>query len=106
MSRMDRFELITEPRRREILRLLWEGPLAVSDIADRLPVTIGAVSQHLSKLHEAGLVTVSREGRRRVYAADRDALGELAPLLDVMWRADLDRLAERAERAQRRRRRR
>ncbi len=106
MSEMDRFELVTEPRRREILRLVWEGPLAVSEIADRLPVTIGAVSQHLSKLHDAGLVTVTRQGRRRLYEADRDALTELAPLLEAMWRADLDRLAERAERAQRRRRRR
>ncbi|MEX0874051.1 MAG: metalloregulator ArsR/SmtB family transcription factor [Actinomycetota bacterium] len=102
---MDRLELVAEPRRREILRLVWNGPLAVSEIAARVPVTIGAVSQHLAKLHEAGLVTLDRQGRRRLYAADRDALADLAPMLEAMWHGDLDRLAERAERAQRRRRR-
>lgn len=102
---MDGFELVAEPRRREILRLIWDQPLAVSAIADQVEVTIGAVSQHLSKLHEAGLVTVRADGRRRLYAADRDALAEFAPLLQSMWASELDGIATRAEDTQRRRRR-
>lgn len=101
---MDRFELVAEPRRREILRLVWDGPLAVSDIAARVPVTIGAVSQHLGKLHRAGLVSVTRDGRRRLYSARRDSLAELAPMLEAMWHADIARIAKKAERAQRKRR--
>lgn len=71
---MDQFELVAEPRRRQILRLIWDGPLAVSSIAAQVDVSIGAVSQHLAKLYAGGLVTVQRDGRRRLYAADRDAL--------------------------------
>jgi DNA-binding transcriptional ArsR family regulator len=101
---VDRLALITRARPREILRLVWDGPLPVSEIAARTTVTISAVSQHLANLHEAGLVTVHKNGRQRLYEAAHDALGELAPLLEVMWRADLDRLAEHAETTQRHRR--
>jgi DNA-binding transcriptional ArsR family regulator len=69
----------------------------VSAIAAQTDVTIGAVSQHLARLLEAGLVTVEQRGRQRLYAADRDALAQFAPLLEAMWRADLDRLAARIE---------
>ena len=100
---MDRLQVIAQPRRQAILHILWDGPVAVSDIAAQVGVTIGAVSQHLARLHHAGLVTVRQEGRRRLYAADRDALADLAPLLEAMWRADLDRLASKAERVHQRR---
>lgn len=97
MSAVDRVELVAEPRRREILRLISDESLAVSDIAARLAISVSAVSQHLAKLHQAGLVTVHRQGKYRLYAADPDALSDLAPLLEAMWRIDLDRLAEQAE---------
>lgn len=76
----------------------------MSDIAAQVDVTVGAVSQHLAKLHDAGLVSVRRDGRRRLYAADHDALAELGPLLAAMWAADLDRLASKAEGSEKQRR--
>lgn len=94
---MDAIQALAAPRRREILRLVWDGPVPVSEIAAQVDVTIGAVSQHLARLREAELVTVERRGRQRLYAADRDALREFAPLLEAMWRADLDRLATQLE---------
>jgi len=100
---MDRLKLVAEPRRQEILRLVWDGPMAVSDIASHVDISIAAVSQHLGKLHEAGLVSVRRDGRRHLYAADHDALAELGPMLAAMWAADLDDLAARAEAAEARR---
>ena len=57
----------------------------------------GAVSQHLTILREAGFVTVRKDGNRRYYLADRDGLGELRPVLEAMWSATLDRLAEAVE---------
>lgn len=99
---MDWVELVAEPRRREILRLIRDEPLAVSELAARLTVSVSAVSQHLAKLHQAGLVTVRQHGKYRLYAGDPDALRDLAPLLDAMWRIDLDNLAEQAENAPRR----
>jgi DNA-binding transcriptional ArsR family regulator len=97
---VDAIQAIALPRRREILRLVWHEPLPVSAIAAQVDVTIGAVSQHLARLREAGLVTVSQQGRQRLYAADRDALAGFAPLLEAMWRADLDRLAANVEQDQ------
>jgi DNA-binding transcriptional ArsR family regulator len=97
---MDALQALAVPSRRDILRLIWDGPLPVSAIAAQVDVTIGAVSQHLARLREAGLVTVEQRGRQRLYAADRDALAEFAPMLEAMWRADLDRLADKIERDQ------
>jgi DNA-binding transcriptional ArsR family regulator len=89
--------LVAEPRRREILRLVWDRERSAGEIAEGMPVTFGAVSQHLRLLREAGLVRVRRDGRRRLYRADPEALGELAPALERMWAESLDRLARAAE---------
>ena len=100
---MDPLQLLAEPRRRQILQLVWDRPVAVSDIAAAVDVSVAAVSQHLGKLRDAGMVTVTRDGKRRLYAADRHALANLAPLLEAMWRGELDRLAGAAETEQLRR---
>ena len=89
--------LLAEPRRREILRLVWRQERAAGEIAGVLPVTFGAVSQHLKLLREAGLVTVRREGRKRFYRALPDALGPLAAALEAMWAEGFDRLKALAE---------
>ncbi|MER7768439.1 metalloregulator ArsR/SmtB family transcription factor [Kitasatospora sp. NPDC096140] len=97
---MEAVQVIAEPRRREILRLVWEDELCAGDIAERFDVTFGAVSQHLKVLREAGLVTLRQEGRKRYYRADREALGPLAAYLQSMWAEKLDVLAELAEAAE------
>jgi DNA-binding transcriptional ArsR family regulator len=60
-------------------------------------MTFGAVSQHLAVLRGAGLVSVRRDGNRRFYTADKEALGPLRPMLEAMWRDTLDRLADSIE---------
>ena len=94
---MDMLQVVVEPRRREILRLLWDRELSVGEVASRFPVSFAAVSLHLGVLREAGLVSVRPDGKRRLYRANRDALARLAPMLETMWRQDLDRLAAVAE---------
>lgn len=89
--------MLAEPRRRAILRLVWDRELAAGEVAAAFPVSFSAVSQHLAALRSAGLVTVRAEGRRRMYRADRDALAPFADLLVSMWRTDLDSLAAAAE---------
>lgn len=93
----DTLQVIAEPRRREILRLVWDEELAAGEIAARFDVTWPAVSQHLRVLRDHGLVMHRREGTRRLYRADRDALAPFAEMLRRMWERDLDRLAELAE---------
>src|SRR4051794_6435995 len=94
---MDALQIVSEPHRREILRLVWTRELAAGDIASRFDVTFGAVSQHLAVLRAAGLVNARRDGNRRLYRADRERLGPLAQLLEAMWSEQLDRLAEAVE---------
>jgi DNA-binding transcriptional ArsR family regulator len=88
---------IASPRRREILRLVWERELSSGDIAARFDVSWPAISQNLRVLEEAGLVRSERRGTTRLYRADRARLGPLKAVLTKMWEADLDRLARLAE---------
>jgi DNA-binding transcriptional ArsR family regulator len=94
---VDALQVIGEPRRREILRLVWDEEQSAGDIASQFDVTFGAVSQHLAVLRDAGFVTVRSAGNRRFYRADRGALGPLAPALEAMWSSALDRLAAAVE---------
>ena len=77
---------------REILRLVWTEELAAGDIAARFDVSFGAISQHLAVLRRAGFVSVRRDGRARIYRADRQALGPLRPMLERLWSESLDHL--------------
>ena len=89
---MDPLQVVAEPRRRAILRLVWDRELAAGDIAGHFDVSFPAVSQHLGVLRDAGFVTLRRQGRTRLYKADRKALGPFRPMLEKMWNARLDRL--------------
>jgi DNA-binding transcriptional ArsR family regulator len=97
MAVVDALQVVGEPRRREILRLVWDRERSAGEIAAAFDVTFGAVSQHLGVLREAGFVTVRRAGNHRFYRADRRALGPLAQALEAMWSTSLDRLAAAVE---------
>jgi DNA-binding transcriptional ArsR family regulator len=94
---LDSLQVVAEPRRRAILRLVWGRELAASDIAAHFDVSFPAVSQHLGVLRDAGFVSVRREGRTRLYKADCRALGPLRPMLEKMWTEKLDRLVSLVE---------
>jgi DNA-binding transcriptional ArsR family regulator len=98
---VDALHAVAEPRRREILRLVWDAERSAGDVAAHFDVTFGAVSQHLAVLRKAGLVTVRKDGNRRLYRADRVALGPLAAWLESMWTSELDTLAALAEQVER-----
>jgi DNA-binding transcriptional ArsR family regulator len=88
---------ISNPRRREILRLVWDRELSAGQIAGRFDVSWPAVSQNLNVLRRAGLLFERRDGARRLYRADRDALGSLEVVLRDMWEQDIDRLKDAIE---------
>ncbi|SDY03198.1 DNA-binding transcriptional regulator, ArsR family [Amycolatopsis xylanica] len=98
---MDALAVVAEPRRRAILRLVWDAERSAGEVAEHFEVTFGAVSQHLGVLRRAGLVSVRKDGTRRFYRANREALGPLVHWLEQMWATELDRLAELAEAAER-----
>lgn len=71
--------------RRAVLATLKDGPRSVSEIADEVPVSRPAVSQHLKVLQGAGLVSHERVGTRRLYRVELDVLGELRAYFDRFW---------------------
>src|SRR5919112_960682 len=89
---------LAEPIRREIIERLAQQPMAVGELAARLPVTRPAVSQHLKVLKEAKLVRDRAEGTRRIYFIDPAGLGEIRRWLDRFWDQSLAAYAEAAER--------
>lgn len=94
---MDPLQVVSEPRRRAILRLIWDHERSAGAIAEEFDITFGAVSQHLAILREAGYVQVRRDGNRRYYTADKHRLGPLRPVLEAMWAGVLDDLAAAVE---------
>jgi len=93
---------LAEPRRREILRLVWSHELPATAIADHFrEVTRPAVSQHLGVLRAAGLVSERRDGTRRLYRAERDEIQKVRAFLDDYWTSGLSRLRDVAEAAER-----
>ncbi len=93
---------IAEPRRREILRLVWDSELTAGEIASHFDVTRPAISQHLRVLKEADLIFERRQGTRRLYKARPETLAELRRFLEGYWDENLAALKRAAEREERR----
>ncbi len=93
---------IAEPRRREILRLVWDAELAAGEIASHFDVTRPAISQHLRVLKGARLLAERRQGTRRLYRARPETIAELRAFLETFWDEGLTRLKGAAELEERR----
>jgi DNA-binding transcriptional ArsR family regulator len=83
--RTDGFTALADPTRRAIFERLAERPSAVRELADDLPVSRPAVSQHLKVLKEAGLVIDEPDGTRRIYQLDPEGVDALRGYLDQFW---------------------
>ena len=81
----DGWNALGDPTRRAIVACLAERPRAVGELADELPISRPAVSQHLKVLKEAGLVTDHAAGTRRVYRLNPAAVAALRDQLDTYW---------------------
>ena len=90
---------LSDPTRRRVFEKLRAGPQAVGVLADGVPVSRPAVSQHLKALKEAGLVVDRPEGTRRVYFIDPHGLGALRKWLDQFWDEALASFQAEVERA-------
>lgn len=91
---------LVEPRRVEILCLLREGEMTAGAISHHFDVTRPAVSQHLQVLKHAGLVSVRREGTRRLYSARPEGLAEVREFVDDFWAGRLEQLRVAVEEAE------
>ena len=104
LGRVLAFEVLAEPRRRQILDLLRQRERSVGDLVDALDVAQPNVSKHLRVLREAGLVTSRVEGQRRVYRVNADPLRELDEWVSHyrgLWTHALDQLEAHLEQTER-----
>ena len=94
-------EALADPTRRAIVDRLRRGAAAVGEIAEELPVTRPAVSQHLRVLEGAGLVSHEAVGTRHIYRVELDGLGELRAYIDRIWDEVLGRFKAEVEKGDR-----
>jgi DNA-binding transcriptional ArsR family regulator len=91
---------LADPTRRAVFERLSGGPRAAGELAEGLPVSRSAVSEHLGVLLDAGLVSRQSVGTRRLYRVDPDALAALRAYFDGMWGSALAAAAELTEEEQ------
>ena len=96
-------EAVSSPRRREILRLVWDAERSSGEIAAQFPASWPSISRSLRALREAGVVKERRDGQQRFYRADRDALRPLEAFLTELWKTGLDRIAADIDKKKRKR---
>ncbi|MUL77450.1 helix-turn-helix transcriptional regulator [Mycolicibacterium sp. CBMA 226] len=94
---VDPWAALADRTRRTIFKRLADGPRAVGELADGLPVSRPAVSQHLKVLRRAGLVTDRQVGTRRLYQVDPHGVEALRAELDVFWDQALTTFKQLAE---------
>jgi DNA-binding transcriptional ArsR family regulator len=90
------WDVLADRSRRQIVSVLAASPRAVGELADELPISRPAVSQHLRVLKDAGLVIDEVRGTRRVYRLDSVALAAFKDQLDTFWRRALAGFSEAA----------
>ncbi len=83
------FAALADPTRKGVFERLAERPLSVGELAEGLPVSRPAVSQHLRVLKDAGLVSSRSVGNRRIYKLDPAGVSELRDYLDGFWNRSL-----------------
>jgi DNA-binding transcriptional ArsR family regulator len=86
----DALTALGDPTRRAIFDCLAERPRAVGELADALPVSRPAVSQHLKVLKDAGLVTDNAKGTRRIYRLNPEGVAAMRDQLDTYWSRALE----------------
>ena len=86
-------DALGDPTRRSILERLLDGPVAVGVLANRLPVSRPAVSQHLRVLKDAELVIETAAGTRRLYRINPAGLAAVRDYLDRFWTTALGNFA-------------
>jgi DNA-binding transcriptional ArsR family regulator len=88
---------LAEPRRQEILRLVWNRECSAGEVAARFDVSRPDISKHLRILREAGLVEERRDGTRRLYRARPERLSDVRRFLDSFWDTSLAAIKQAAE---------
>jgi DNA-binding transcriptional ArsR family regulator len=85
-DRLEMLAVLADSTRQTVISLLRQGPSTVGELAEKLPVSRPAVSQHLQVLKAAGLLEEERRGTRHYFRLNAKSLAELRDHIDAMWR--------------------
>lgn len=91
----DVFHAVADPTRRKMLDLLAEQDRPVTDLVNRFDISQPSISQHLRVLRDAGLVTVQKAGRLRIYSLNPEPIRKVfdwAAFFERFWNERLDNL--------------
>ena len=95
--RLDTFQVVADPSRRQILHLLSENSLTINSLADNFDMSRPAVSKHIKVLHNAGFISIQDIGRERHCILKEDGFKELQTWLnyfDQFWASKLENLGD------------
>lgn len=97
LAQARRFAALGDPTRLQVFNLIARSPLSVAEVAEQLPVSRPAVSQHLKVLADAGLVRCESIGTRNLYRPDSDGIATMRDFIDSLWDVGLARFKAHAE---------
>jgi DNA-binding transcriptional ArsR family regulator len=93
---LDAFQVIADPSRRQILKLLYKDSLTINSLAENFDMSRPAVSKHIKILHAAGFISIQDIGRERHCILKQDGFNELQKWIDYFekfWVSKLEKLA-------------
>jgi DNA-binding transcriptional ArsR family regulator len=94
------FSALSDPTRREVIRILCEGPATVGDLAAPFDMALPSFMKHLRMLEESGIVLSRKQGRVRTCRLNPKSLGQAEVWLrrqQQRWEQRADRMAAYAE---------
>jgi len=98
MTNIHPLNALGDPTRRRIFDHIRQGPCTVTELVEIVSVSQPAVSQHLKVLREAKLVSVVKQGQKRIYQLNPNGLQELRRYVEGLWDDVLQAFGEEAAR--------
>lgn len=95
--RLDAFQVIADPSRRQILYMLSKNSSSINSLAENFDMSRPAVSKHIKVLYEGGFITIEDKGRERYCNLNKDGFKEVQEWLnyfDNFWKTKLGKLEQ------------
>ena len=92
---LDAFQVIADPSRRQMLKLLSKNSLTINMLAENFDMSRPAVSKHIKILYTAGFITIEDIGRERYCLLKKDGFDQLQEFInyfDKFWTGKLQKL--------------
>jgi DNA-binding transcriptional ArsR family regulator len=92
---LDAFQVIADPSRRQMLKMLSKNSMTINSIAENFDMSRPAVSKHIKIMYHAGFISIKDIGRERHCVLKQDGFNELQDFIDYFdkfWTTKLSKL--------------